>query len=514
MDLLDRPIFVISAPQSGATFLHEALGRLPGVRAADQTLRNAFDGAEELRPAARGHDSNRRTAADLAPDSAERIRSELRRVAGGDSHGRLLDSAPRHALRIPFLDAVLPDALFVYLYRSPRECVTNMVEAWRSGRYVTYPRLPGWPGPPWSLLLVPGWRDLAGLPLPEIAAAQWAITTRLVLDDLESLAPERWCVVDHAALRARTEEELARLCDFLGLEFDPAAVGESADAELSARPVAGEAPLTPEPVEEELQAALPRTIGLAERARDLLAAPVSRRPTVGPDGDSPVRSSYTVGFATALRSVRGSLLLSAPALGKLICVRHDGIRVGTHFRDVPEAGTIATTSDGFAIASGDQVWLYEKDDALLAQRGHERAEDAWFVPRRRIDPAEAGFAGASHEPRRHRDRLYLLETDRAELCEVEEDSGGTRVLAELPGRPRSLALAGSLAFVAVSPSETPAGEADEHGRDAQSGIWVVELSHGSTLGYLRFEAVLPELGDIAVLAGARYPEIAPGAPPD
>ena len=34
--------------------------------------------------------------------------------------------------------------------------VSSMLDAWRSGRFVTYPDLPGWGGPPWSLLLVPG----------------------------------------------------------------------------------------------------------------------------------------------------------------------------------------------------------------------------------------------------------------------------------------------------------------------------------------------------------------------
>ncbi len=71
-----------------------------------------------------------------------------------------------------------------------------MVEAWRSGGYVTYPELPGWSGPPWSLPLVPGWRELAGKVLAEIVVEQWIVITAVLLDDLEVPAPERWCVAD------------------------------------------------------------------------------------------------------------------------------------------------------------------------------------------------------------------------------------------------------------------------------------------------------------------------------
>jgi len=59
------------------------------------------------------------------------------------------------------INAAFPDATFVYLYRDPVESLLGMLEAWESGRFVTYPQLPEWEGQEWSMLLVPGWRDLA-----------------------------------------------------------------------------------------------------------------------------------------------------------------------------------------------------------------------------------------------------------------------------------------------------------------------------------------------------------------
>src|SRR5690606_27087466 len=92
--------------------------------------------------------------------------------------------------------------------------------AWESGRFRTYPRLPGWSGPPWSLLLVPGWRDLVGKSIPEIVATQWEATTRILLDDLDAVPPAQRSVARYDALLADPAAEIARICAATGLAWD------------------------------------------------------------------------------------------------------------------------------------------------------------------------------------------------------------------------------------------------------------------------------------------------------
>lgn len=284
MDALSRPIFIVAPPQSGSTYLYYALARAPGVRTIDGEQRELIDLAEELDPAARDYDSNRRTAADAPAEAVERLRMRLRASlakAGADDPAapisapppRLLDATPRHALRVPFLAAAFPDASFVYVYRDPRHTLPAMLAVWESESHVTYPKLPGWSGPPWSMLLIPGWRELADRPLVEIVGEQWLAATRTLLDDLEALPPERWCVVDFAALSAYPARELARLCEYLGVEYiDEVARGDPRGQ------LRTPGPETQQAGSEDLAAALARTTGLAERAHDLIAAPASRRP--------------------------------------------------------------------------------------------------------------------------------------------------------------------------------------------------------------------------------------------
>jgi hypothetical protein len=132
----------------------------------------------------------------------------------------MLEKTPKNALRVPFFDAIWPDANFVYLYRDVRQTLHSMMEAWHSGGFRTYPRMPGWPGLAWSLLLVPGWQRLKGMPLPEIVAHQWVITTNVLLDDLEQLDPQRVHVIDYSALVASPRAQMEQLASGLGLTWD------------------------------------------------------------------------------------------------------------------------------------------------------------------------------------------------------------------------------------------------------------------------------------------------------
>jgi hypothetical protein len=222
----DRPVFIVSTPRSGSTLLFETLGQAPGLFSPGGESHWLIEDIYALSPAAHGWRSNRLTAADAAPEPVERLArafyEDLRDRDGRWPEGRvrMLEKTPKNALRMPFFDAAWPDALFVYLYRDPRPTLASMIEAWRSGAFRTYPELPGWPGPPWSLLLVPGWEALKGRPLPEVAAHQWAATTALLLDDLEALPRERVRTLAYADFLAAPQAIVERLAASLGLGWD------------------------------------------------------------------------------------------------------------------------------------------------------------------------------------------------------------------------------------------------------------------------------------------------------
>jgi hypothetical protein len=224
--MFDRPVFIVSSPRSGSSLLFETLSSAPGLVTIGGESHGLIESIPALAPAAQGWDSNRLTAAQADPATTallrDRFRAALRDRDGASPAGplRMLEKTPKNALRLPFLTEVFPEARFVYLHRDPRSTLASMIEAWSSGGFRTYPQLPGWTGPTWSLLLTPGWRDLIGAPLNRIVAQQWATTTRVLLDDLAALPADRWLAVRYEAFIAAPQDQISRLCQALDLGWD------------------------------------------------------------------------------------------------------------------------------------------------------------------------------------------------------------------------------------------------------------------------------------------------------
>jgi hypothetical protein len=208
-----------------------------------------------------GSRGGRLAAADCTPRVRQALQAHLQvQLArqGGTTNGRIVRGSPRSSLLVPFLNAAFPEATFVYVHREPAHALAEVLQQWREGTAITYPDLPGWTGPSWSFLLVPGWQELSGRPLPEVVTEQWVRTMRVLIEDLEQLPPDRWCVADHSALQQDPAAEADRLMRYLQLE--PVIPDSLPKLRVSSenRP-------------EELEPYLDRTLPLAEHAADWLA---------------------------------------------------------------------------------------------------------------------------------------------------------------------------------------------------------------------------------------------------
>jgi hypothetical protein len=225
-EAFDRPTFILSTPRAGSSLLFQTMAQASSTFTIGGESHALIETIPGLHPRGQGWSSNALSAVDATPpiasEIARRFYARLRDRQGRPAAGRvrMIEKTPKNSLRVPFIEAVFPDALYVYLYRDPRETISSMIEAWHSGGFVTYPRLPGWSGIPWSLLLVPGWRDLAGRSLAEIVATQWATTTTILLDDLAAVPSDRVITLSYAQLLASPQSTVAALCGTLDLPWD------------------------------------------------------------------------------------------------------------------------------------------------------------------------------------------------------------------------------------------------------------------------------------------------------
>lgn len=224
------PVFIIAAPRSGSTLLFETLASTPQWWTVGGEAHWLVEGYEQFAPGTDGLEDNRLDAShanpELAADMAARLRARLRNPQGEPLPAdagpvRVLEKTPKNALRVPFFASLFPQAKFVFLWRDPWENISSIIDAWESGGWVTYSNMPGWDGD-WSLLLPPGWRQLRGRPLADVATFQWNTTNTIALDDLSALPPERWMAVNYTDLTRQPDQVVRRICDFAGIAIDSA----------------------------------------------------------------------------------------------------------------------------------------------------------------------------------------------------------------------------------------------------------------------------------------------------
>jgi uncharacterized protein (TIGR03032 family) len=329
---------------------------------------------------------------------------------------RMLEKTPKNALRIPFLKAAFPDALFIYLYRDPRATISSMLDAWRSGRFVTYPEQK------WSLLLVPGWQEIVDQPLNELVARQWETATRIMLDDLEALPADSWCIASYDRLIADPQKEIERLCEFVRFRWD---------TKLTAPLPLSRHTLTPPGLQKlqkngpEIDAVFDLVAATAERAREVFARPPLQRARIAqPEeaeetkGEVSFRSVHTTSFPDILTALRASLLVSTYQSGRVVVVRADGGKLNTHLIAAQSPMGIAVGTSSLAIGTARHVWDYRNAPSLAARIEPEGKHDACFAPRRThvtgdIRVHEIAFDGAGE--------LWVVNTRFSALCTLDKE---------------------------------------------------------------------------------------------
>ena len=228
-----KPIFIVAAPRSGSTLLFETLSNFKNLWTLGGES-HFIENIPKLHPKSCGYHSNRLTQQDLTPQISLALRRAFTEKLC-DREGlsylqlplkqrpqqvRFLEKTPKNALRIPFLQALFPDALFIHLQREVIANISSIIEGWRSQKFVTYPNLPGWYEKSWSFLLPPGWSALKGSAIAEIATYQWQIANDFIEQDLEALPESSWCRVHYEELVANPQQVIAQIAEFVGLKTD------------------------------------------------------------------------------------------------------------------------------------------------------------------------------------------------------------------------------------------------------------------------------------------------------
>ena len=230
----ERPVFIVSVPRAGSTLLFETLSQFRDTWSTGEENHALLEDIPGLHPRDHQFDSNRLDATDVNPA----VRSTLLKAFTGKLQNRdqcyylglasvqrptgirFLEKTPKNALRIPFIKALFPDALFVYLHRDFKGNVSSLIDGWRSQRFIAYRDLPGFENRHWSFLLTPGWREYENESLAAIATHQWQTGNSIIQADLEQLPESDWLKIEYQDLVCQPEQVMRNIGSFADLNWD------------------------------------------------------------------------------------------------------------------------------------------------------------------------------------------------------------------------------------------------------------------------------------------------------
>ncbi len=176
---LERPIFMIGSPRSGTGVSSDLFGRHPDVaNLSDAHLiwdpRHRFDADAD-------HDW---TPGAVTPEDAGRLHARFeyhRRFHGKE---RFLNKNPRSSVRLDYVRAIFPDAVFVHVIRDGRAVVASMLDFVRQRPHLKHLR-----DAPMPFAHPPNWRDLVREDKAEQAALQWRAIVGTILGKRAELGP-------------------------------------------------------------------------------------------------------------------------------------------------------------------------------------------------------------------------------------------------------------------------------------------------------------------------------------
>ncbi len=241
----DRPVIILGSPRAGTSILGRLLQAHPAfvhVKEPRFIWRYGNDGRSDMFQARHAR-----------PEVVAHIRKRFARILAEGGGQRLLEKTPTNSLRVPFVEQVFPDAVYVHVMRNGYDCAASIRSYWlnstsgvANGRIgdkksilwqrfaEAEPRqvpfylwellarlLPGRPGEPktmWGPRL-PGMAQMVrDMDLIEVAGLQWRECVERGAIDGRALGPKRYMEI---RLETLTLERVAEVLKHCGLDMVP-----------------------------------------------------------------------------------------------------------------------------------------------------------------------------------------------------------------------------------------------------------------------------------------------------
>lgn len=219
----DRPIIVVGCSRAGTTLVYKTLSES---REIGSLQRETHDYWMALHPLADKHwDTHALAAADASVTDRNAVSRYFYSWTG---YRRWVDKNNQNGLCVPYLQALFPDAVFVFVKRSPGDNLNSLIEGWRKpDEFATWSSdLPakvaveGGTLTQWCFFLADGWRNYVNAPVEDVAAFQYDAINRAILDARASIPAGQWIEVFYEDFLRDPVATFRRVFEGSGLAFD------------------------------------------------------------------------------------------------------------------------------------------------------------------------------------------------------------------------------------------------------------------------------------------------------
>lgn len=169
--------------------------------------------------------------------------------------------------------------------------------------------------------------------------------------------------------------------------------------------------------------------------------------------------------------------------------------------------------NGLALRDGKAAYVTSVSQSDVADGWREQRDAGGCVIEVQQNQVVASGLSMPHSPRWYRGQLWLLNSGTGEFGRIELTTGTFEPMTFCPGYLRGLTFHGDFALVGLSKpryNQSFTGLAldeclREKNVESRCGLYVIDLRTGDVVHWLRFEGLVEELYDVAVLPQVQQP---------
>ena len=218
----DHPIFIVSGSRSGTQMLYKTLSESREIGTLQREIYDVWDSLHH--PSDKNWDTHTLNADDASQHDRDTI---TRYFYAHTGKTRFVDKNNQHGLSVPYLQALFPDATFVYIKRSPGDTLNSMIEGWSKPERSEWSKaLPDKIAVDegvytrWCFFLFEGWRSFQQARVEDVCAIQYRTIHSAILEAKKNIPASQWLEVFYEDIFTNPVVEIRSLFNQLGLTFD------------------------------------------------------------------------------------------------------------------------------------------------------------------------------------------------------------------------------------------------------------------------------------------------------